>query len=580
MSATAGAACWAELVKRAEEDGGKTEEELVLSSLAELKQMFASYGFDTLSAARAEVHWQVLQSTHASVRAREYRNELRAQQDAFAGAVASTPARAAEPADPVLPAPPSPAVPTPSPRRASAPGAPSPSRSRCSGSPARRLGSMDGVRRPASLREMRLTRSPARSEYPVQHDSQFKVDVSLPQVPHLSRRALLTHDGEARGQNPNTIGGPSVVPSPRRMFGTEAARSADPNSCAPQREQKRTVAVGTASPFRQRVTAAGSDPNVSSTFRTSPAARGVRAVASPIADHDKRCRSPTDPRREQQPASPAGLRRVACRAAGSALNNLLPTEAGTVKTGGVSVGGARPAADIGGSNPNPTGTAPEALATGARKRRSDPPKERTERPPRFDSGPPEVGVVPGTHAWEASAARDREKRRTRPGGYEAFSNPNEVGAPPPQGLRFIGGQRLTSGPPDAGVFTQVKTQPAGGSRDPGVPCDPNSMGSAGARRIVHPNGPSDTWGGVAGAEPRSVPQARPSQRRHFGEAERADMPPSPAPRTNCPVQRVGPAAVGAVSPPRMVRAEPRTRAFSPAREYTARFVPSISARLV
>eukprot|EP01062_Namystynia_karyoxenos_P078463 TRINITY_DN8073_c7_g1_i1.p1 TRINITY_DN8073_c7_g1~~TRINITY_DN8073_c7_g1_i1.p1 ORF type:complete len:675 (+),score=143.36 TRINITY_DN8073_c7_g1_i1:88-2025(+) len=641
MPASGAAAAWASFAERAQQERGATEESLVLTPLPEIRQMLRDFGFDPLASARAEVQWQVLQATHPSVRCRGYAEDMRRLQSQPRGREASPPADHRGESDPELPPeagltplnpdPPSnatfpqqqqqeeaPAEPPPDspavvPPPAAAPAAPaaqgaaaaSPppaaalrqtqSPRRCD-SPRRVLGSPDGVERPASLRRPRPAspRPSVRSQYPVVHPAEWEVS-SPARGPHLSRRLPLnTREAEWCGPNPNTISGPTAAPSPRRTYGSETPRLSDPNSCTAQGsdpQQRRGLAAGVNSPLR--VPPRGSDPNPTA---PEPVPRGCRMVETAVAMRGRNCRSPLDPRRDPEPSSPSGLRMVRAKASESNLCSQLNSVTEPERRSGL--GGRAVPAQLSGSNPNPAaGNGPcDDCATGTRKGRAPSPKEPREKAYRFNPGPPDGGVVPGTHSWEHAQPDNHPSRRVAPSN-PAGSDPNTIKPDQQRGLHFFGGAKAVvpgkrsaeNAVGDALQHSANRDREEQASarefRDFARPADPNALVPSGPLpvRPVRPPAPGDRWGGVSGAPAPAGDSARTSRKRYFGEAEQPPLPAS-TPHPVAPPKPTSPARdrgfwgpVGQVgSPMRMYPIERRAKSFSPQREYTGRFVPAIS----
>lgn len=241
-----------------------------------------------------------------------------------------------------------------------------------------------------------------------------------------------------------------------------------------------------------------------------------------------------------------------------------------------------------GSDPNPRGNASlDIKATGTRKSRVEPRAETPPKQARYDPGPAEKGVFPGSEGWEkAAAVAKRKEEASVPRGVASTCNPNDVSLPATRdasgSLVFIGGRARGSAAREERVRHTLyhgAAQSGNVDRDH-VPttCDPNSLVPKELPvKIVRPARPTDSWDGTIYRETGGPPQgADPTvlkQRRHFdGMAEDPHAPTCPVKVPDSPSKRRVPSRE-CLSPGRMrkVNIQP---SFSPRREFSARYVPN------
>ena len=555
---TAAECAWEQLCQVVQ--GAATEEELVLMSLAELRELMNLQGFTPLTAARAEVQWQVLQGTNSVAQHREYAESIRLsprRSVAGTGSVHGPAPSAAAPTPQHTPssaAPPQhPATPPTGPRSTPAGHAATPStrgsQARAA-SPRRELGSREGVLSPRSLRPLR-TPSPSRLNLsPLVHGKAWEAP-DVKRGPHLSRRTPLSpRSALVREDSPSRSGKAAGAAA-----AAVAAASSNPNEAGPaagSRARARPTGIRSAadSATSPRAPAAAANPNLTSLDRQSPAGPSIKRFAHNNAS--------TDPFRAVPEAPHAAVRYLASdRIPGVGDPNEVaahhPCHLQPVRP--------KPAVPaVGNPNETPSATTEHFFA---RKGRSDKGQSTEEHIPRFvpTPGPSEAGVLPGTHAWahgEVAEVVNRKRISTRdePSGV---ADPNAL---PARATRFLGGKCQPRRPDDQGVAVSLsaagtaaaadggsppRTQPPSQRRvaDPGSPpaaSNPNVLSPAGAdvaapsaslrAAAAHAATPADSWGGpgrtqgaAAAATPRTgrvaVPATSPAVAgSHVGYAQR------------------------------------------------------------
>eukprot|EP01059_Diplonema_ambulator_P022997 TRINITY_DN38377_c0_g1_i1.p1 TRINITY_DN38377_c0_g1~~TRINITY_DN38377_c0_g1_i1.p1 ORF type:complete len:220 (+),score=15.92 TRINITY_DN38377_c0_g1_i1:3-662(+) len=208
-----------------------------------------------------------------------------------------------------------------------------------------------------------------------------------------------------------------------------------------------------------------------------------------------------------------------------------------------------------------------------RKGRSDKGATTSEVVPRFVpiQGPPEQGVIPGSHAWEHAPVSDVVQRKAIDPSYvgpAGGSDPNEICQKSDvTALKFIGGKAQVRGPAEQGVADSLTYSKDGMmySLGPGygASCDPNSLAEAQpmpkvsqkAHSVLSPrpawSGPASGGGDYAKSGRRFVPH----NIRQCSEVSHSMQVPRKSDHMTS-------------------RGAPRTPT-TPRREYTPRYVPSM-----
>ena len=463
---TAAESAWEQLCQVVQ--GTASEEELVLMTLNELRDLMAVQGFTPLTAARAEVQWQVLQATNPMARRREYEDSIKGSPQRSPGSrqhhsIAQSPHDATTASH----------HPTPDIAKLKKTASPR------TNSPRRELGSREGVLSPRSLRPPR-TPSPSAMYGPVAHERPFEIPHAV-RGPHMSRR---------RNMSPRSalaeVHLPQSTPRSPRARGGVAA-SCNPNDLSP------TVPRTTGLQTIHRSGPAQCDPNTTSLSQQDPTLPSIRQMNARDAGQDLFA-GPVENVSTKTRYLPQD--RVAAL---SDPNNVASQP--TAYRGKALVHAEAPSS----CNPNNTASAPDANFL-ARKHRTDKGATTEEVVPRFTPlpGPPENGVFPGSHAWMHSLVPGRSEggqKRVIPHDKCGASNPNEVA---PMDLKFIGGKSQVRGPEEQGVGTALFGRDAervAVASQGGATIDPNTLSpepAAFRTGLSSVSGVPDTWGGPAG----------------------------------------------------------------------------------
>ncbi|KAJ9458378.1 hypothetical protein DIPPA_12813 [Diplonema papillatum] len=547
---TAAEEAWVQLVIATHES--LTEVDLVLMNLPDLRALMSHHGFTPLQAARAEVQWQVLQSTHVASKRREYEGSVRS---------GGSPARSLPYMAPSTPGD-APAhamdAPTPLPAGFIPPSVLKVHQQRrsvsrlTSCSPRRELGSRDGVHSPRSLRHHRTPSPSALSmsayQYPVVHDREFEVP-KVPRGPHLSRRACLSPRlGSRKDDLDAPPSGKSMCYSPRK-----GASACNPNDLGSRSDQPLPCmkSVGPGMP------SAASDPNMTSYDKQNIQPPGVRMVPSAAVDNDVfgPAVTPTRTRDKYLPTE-----RIA------ATSNPNDT-VGTLTQAPQKPIVHHYATDASSCNPNPSKLSRTDTHPVPRKGRSGDKGLQTEEiVPLFlpTPGPPEQGVMPGTRSWYFAPKSEVTQRKAMQPVFisPAGSDPNLVnytGNRP--NVKFIGGGRAQVQPatavPGDVIFGKEEKERhcsrAVTTVAPAAPVDPNYIAREPLKlRLMRPASPAPAWTGPS--------ENLPSPRQTTGK--RSLQPPGPfcSDASQC-----------------MFTGSMRRDVSSPrhgARDFTPRFVPS------
>ena len=466
-----------------------TEIDLILMSLTSLRSLLAHHGFTPLTAARAEVQWQVLQTTQGSAKKRGYEVDMtkavQAEMEHLSPLREGTPSPVRGPAS-VQSRGISPSR-TASPRR-------------------RELGSRDGVASPRSLRKPRLMPGgPIKQfQYPVLHGRDFEVP-KTPRGAHLSRRANLSPRG--------TLG--SDVDGDRSLSRRRIAGKAIPAATSNPNELSRVPTDMGGIAIKSRTFPAHADPN---------------STSFDIQDRRDSLGLRTSERNQTSSGNP--------------FTGALGSEESTFRPSKVLMNTGRKAA-VGNPNelsheekmhqlvkhsnfpppahcdPNPTELSiVERTFVGRKGKVADAGATTDERIPRFvpTAGPLEQGVFPGTHSWQHSdiyAAHQRKGNILTTTAAVADPNNIIVNDGTPTGRGHIGtsasqlSEVLVSTVREkptkiSTAFPAVLSEPSTGN--------PNTMSkSLPQTKGVTSQTPADAWRGPSDA-PDNGTQLRPAKR--------------------------------------------------------------------
>eukprot|EP01060_Flectonema_neradi_P033180 TRINITY_DN5490_c1_g1_i2.p1 TRINITY_DN5490_c1_g1~~TRINITY_DN5490_c1_g1_i2.p1 ORF type:complete len:551 (+),score=112.77 TRINITY_DN5490_c1_g1_i2:29-1654(+) len=471
--------------------GSLSETDLILMSLTSLRSLLAHHGFTPLTAARAEVQWQVLQTTQGSAKKRDYEVEMtRAVQ---AEMEHLSPQRTERTPSPVR-------IPASIQSRGVSP-------SRTASPRRRELGSRDGVASPRSLRKPRtMPGGPIKQfQYPVMHDKDFEVP-KTPRGAHLSRRANLSPRGTLGTEDRDH----SL--SRRRLGPATSAASSNPNELSKPAIDKRGISVIT-----RTGGGAHADPN-----STSFELQGRRDSLG-LRTSDRNQTSSGNPftgalgSEDSKPYRSSKVLMNSGRKAAVGNPNELSHEERRHQL--VKHNHIAPAANC---DPNPTELSTvERTFVGRKGKVADAGATTDERVPRFvpTPGPMEQGVFPGTHSWEHA---DIEASFQRKGNIHtttaAVADPNNIIV---SDFNPKGKGHMSSFPSQLSevLVSTVKEKPTKISTSfPAAQTEP-STGNPNTISKVIPQirgiasqSPANTWRGPSDAPDNETPRQRPAKR--------------------------------------------------------------------